>query len=343
MQTVFIDKLNKDGSVSLVRNSEDGMFYVRRILSEDQGSVYELLSGRKTPHVPYVAMVCKEDGCICSYEYYIQGETLAAMLDKSSIEESVALDYILQLCDALKCIHGYGIIHRDIKPENIIITPEGYLYLTDLGIGRIQKGDAQRDTVLLGTKGYAAPEQYGFAQSSVASDIYAAGVLLNVCLTGKFPSEKMPENRRLYHIVKVCTKMDPKERYSSSDGLRSAIISAKRLSEKMIYRIPGFRSGKILHMIVAIPVYFMIITLFCMLFAACAGKPGSIFVVVDLLGVAAANYLFVFDLFGIRSRYDLAEKNRSSRIKYFLACIFWELIVFIIAFLFLFFVSVSET
>lgn len=88
-----------------------------------------------------------------------------------------------RLCHALEELHSLGIVHRDIKPANVMITPENRAVLLDLSIAREISSD-QQDTRSLGTVGYAAPEQYGVAQSNRATDLYALGVLLNTMITG---------------------------------------------------------------------------------------------------------------------------------------------------------------
>ena len=129
---------------------------------------------------------------------------------------------ILQVCEALLCIHEEGIVHRDIKPENIIITNDGVVKLIDYDIARIDDSAKSSDTTILGTTGYAAPEQYGIAKTDARSDIYSIGILINVMLTGEHPSKKMCSGK-WQKIVNKCTRINPDERYQNIRELMNVI------------------------------------------------------------------------------------------------------------------------
>ncbi|MBQ3048940.1 MAG: protein kinase, partial [Oscillospiraceae bacterium] len=110
-------------------------------------------------------------------------------------------------------LHSFGAVHRDIKPENIIICG-GNAVLIDFDASRIFKEESETDTQILGTTGFAAPEQYGFSQSDPKADIYSLGILLNVMLTGKHPSKELAKGR-MGRIVQRCTMTNPKKRFKS--------------------------------------------------------------------------------------------------------------------------------
>src|SRR5579859_8075748 len=126
---------------------------------------------------------------------FIEGQTLEDYLEKAN-GGSLPLDQIVewgeQLCDVLSYLHNHQppIIFRDLKPSNVMVSESGHIYLIDFGIARIFKPGQSHDTVALGSPGFAAPEQYGKAQSSPRSDIYSLGALLHNLLTGVDPSEQ---------------------------------------------------------------------------------------------------------------------------------------------------------
>ena len=125
---------------------------------------------------------------------FIEGETLEEYLQKTphgTLPLEDVLDIGIQLCVALEYLHlrHPPIIFRDVKPANIMRTPTGHLYLIDFGIARYLKPGQARDTIALGSPGFAAPEQYGKAQTTQQSDIYSLGVTLHTLLTGNDPSE----------------------------------------------------------------------------------------------------------------------------------------------------------
>src|SRR6266496_4111010 len=125
---------------------------------------------------------------------FIAGETLEQYQSKPPNRHlllSEVLDIGLQLCIVLDYLHSQQppIVFRDLKPANIMRTPTGQLYLIDFGIARYFKPGQAKDTVALGSLGYAAPEQYGRVQTTPRADIYSLGAVLHQLLTGKDPSE----------------------------------------------------------------------------------------------------------------------------------------------------------
>ena len=125
---------------------------------------------------------------------FIAGETLEQYQSKAPnghLLLSEALDIGMQLCLVLDYLHSQQppIVFRDLKPANIMRTPSGQLYLIDFGIARYFKPGQAKDTVALGSHGYAAPEQYGKAQTTPRADIYSLGAVLHQLLTARDPSE----------------------------------------------------------------------------------------------------------------------------------------------------------
>src|SRR5438105_87709 len=153
-----------------------------------------LLSGLEHPNLPCIHDNFTDAGHWYLVLDFIEGETLerylARMTDGRLPREEV-LDIGMQLCTVLDYLHSCEppIIYRDLKPANVMRTADGHLYLIDFGIARYFKPGQARDTRALGSPGYAAPEQYGRAQTTPRADIYSLGALLHHLLTGKDPAQ----------------------------------------------------------------------------------------------------------------------------------------------------------
>ena len=146
-------------------------------------------------------------------EEYVQGDTLSEILEGGLLTTAESKQIVRQLCSALWVFHSMGVVHRDVKPDNVIIRGKEAV-LIDFDASRIYKSTIQEDTQILGTTGFAAPEQYGLSQSDGRADIYALGVLLNIMLTGEHPSRKLAGGR-MGRIVQRCTMVNPSKRYKN--------------------------------------------------------------------------------------------------------------------------------
>ncbi|MBR0087353.1 MAG: serine/threonine protein kinase [Lachnospiraceae bacterium] len=265
-----ISVLNGPHRVFLVQHTESGRIFVKKTLQVYDLPVLTHLKENPVPHIPRIYDLFQEDGTLILIEEYINGTSLQDLLDTSGLPgREISVNYVLQLCRILFDLHHFRppIIHRDIKPSNVIVSEDGKLTLIDMDAAKYAKDEQSRDTHLLGTQGYAAPEQYGFRPSGPETDIYALGVLLNVLLTGRFPQDLMaPEP--LKTIVETCTKMDPEERYRDTDALARALLAAVNGSPAAAqtrtppgwrrFLPPGFRTGKIWKMILGVLGYVVI-------------------------------------------------------------------------------------
>lgn len=255
----ILQPLSREEYLYLVRNPKNGEILTARQIEESQYEVYERLlqacqQGRRLSHQPAVKEICpfpaeqgeaagnlqrqqtagdpesrrseqtgNTAGRYLVYEEYVQGENLQSILDaRGMLAPEKARHYMEQLCDALTDLHELGIIHRDVKPENILIGPNDTLCLIDYDIARTIKEEAPRDTRLLGTQGYAAPEQFGFQQTDARTDLYGAGVLYNMMLTGTFPQKKLADGEE-GQIIGRCICLDPADRFPSAKALKEAI------------------------------------------------------------------------------------------------------------------------
>lgn len=183
--------------------------------------VYELLYRVHSSNLPEIYdSVCLDDGQIV-LEEFIDGITVAQVMESGKYRRFGARKVLKGVCSALSVLHEHNFVHRDIKPENVMIEKSGRVVLIDFNAAR-QISFSGRDTVIMGTVGYASPEQLGVAQSDARTDIYAAGVLLNVMVTGKHPSEKIAHGY-LGHVVKKCTSVNPNDRYQTALSLYAVL------------------------------------------------------------------------------------------------------------------------
>ncbi len=153
-------------------------------------SVWAAIASLDCPRVPRVqATYSLPDVFVVIYDY-VPGQTLQELvLAAGRLSTTKAAGLAMDICEAAGALHSRGVIHRDLSPRNVIVAADG-AHLIDLGIARTHVDGATTDTTFLGTHGFAAPEQYGFAQSDARSDVYAIGCLLGFMLTGKEPDEE---------------------------------------------------------------------------------------------------------------------------------------------------------
>lgn len=218
--TLRVLKQSPRGTVSVVRHKKSGTRYVFRRYS-GSGEVYRRLLPVLCPHLPQIMEAAEQDGQTAVLEEYVQGDTLAELLMGARLTEREARKVTMQLCQALHVLHSMGAVHRDVKPENVILRGSDAV-LIDFDAARIYKDESESDTQVLGTTGFAAPEQYGIFQSDERADIFSLGVLLNIMLTGKHPSREMAAGK-MGRIVRKCTMTAPEQRYQSARALMEVL------------------------------------------------------------------------------------------------------------------------
>ena len=227
-----ISTLNASHQVTLVQHIETNRLYVKKVLTVFNASVYDYLRNNPVANTPRIHEAILDGEQLIVIEDYINGTTLEQLVKQSGpLERRRAVEILKQLCVIVNGLHSANppIIHRDIKPSNIIISQDGVVKLLDMNAAKRFNQFASEDTNFIGTVGYAAPEQYGFGPSSVQTDVYALGVVLNFVLTGKLPRE-LPAQGRLGAIVSKCTELDPQNRYADAYALYQALdAEAKRL------------------------------------------------------------------------------------------------------------------
>ena len=198
----------------------------------------KILSRLNHPNLPAFTDFFTEDARHFLVMEYIDGSTLEDLLDRNvrPFSERRVLGWARQLCDVLEYLHSQQppVIFRDMKPGNIMLTRTGRIKLIDFGIARLFKGRGSQDTQLLGTPGFAPPEQYGSAQTDERSDIYSLAMTLYQLMTcsisekgfgltdvhSKFPHISPPVARAL----EKATSMNPEDRYESIVVFRRALL-----------------------------------------------------------------------------------------------------------------------
>lgn len=211
-ESLSLLKETERGTVTLIRHRKTKKNFILRSFTGNT-EVYRRLLSCNCPNLPQIYEVASDGEQNLVLEEYIQGDNMGSMLQESLFTPKEARDILRQLCGALSVLHSMGAVHRDVKPENIVLRGADAV-LIDFDAARIHKESGESDTCVLGTIGFAAPEQYGFSQSDTCSDIYSLGVLLNVMLTGKHPSNQLAPGR-FGRIVIRCTQIAPKKRYKN--------------------------------------------------------------------------------------------------------------------------------
>lgn len=278
--------INHEHNVTLVQHDKTGTVYVKKILSVFNEEIYRYLQENPVRGIPQVVEVAEQDGLLIVIEEYVSGLTLRSILDDGNLfSEEEAVTITEQICEIVRELHiaDPPILHRDIKPSNIIRMPDGSIRLLDLNAARRAVPDKTEDTELIGTVGYAAPEQFGFGSSTVQTDIYSIGVVLCELLTGALPKEKIPRGR-LGKIVRKCTRIDPRNRYRSVDELLNVLASCHSYPAAAVrsrkggpvlkrFMIPGFRTGNPVNMLVAVIIYISTVN-FGLAYTAYGFPPG---------------------------------------------------------------------
>ena len=223
--------------------------FIRKYIARQSGlgEVYQLLfekqqAGKRLTHVPFILDCGLIGDKLVVVMETAPGKTLAACVEALPGQKE-RLDFTQrvfpELCDAVEEPHTAferPIIHRDITPTNVMVDldeSEGRMpavMLLDFGISRVYKPQADRDTAYLGTRPYAPPEQCGFGQTSVQTDVYALGAVLFYCLAGRpmsnsdrltgYTGPSIPYDLR--HVIAKACALDTKDRYASARDLRAA-------------------------------------------------------------------------------------------------------------------------
>ncbi len=241
--TYEIKSIIGKGGMSTVYLAEHKRLHTRWAVKEvrkQQGTRFDFLAESNIlkrlqhPMLPRIVDIFEDRDCIYIVEDFVEGITLDGLLkQQKKVDEPQGLQWLRDLCGVLTYLHGqrpHPIIYRDMKPSNIMLQPDGSLKLIDFGIAREYKQESNADTTYIGTKGYAAPEQFGKAQTDARTDIYSLGVTMYHLLTGKSPYEPpyqfvpvrqlVPElSHGIEYILNKCVQSEPADRYQTVDEL----------------------------------------------------------------------------------------------------------------------------
>lgn len=228
-------------NVCLVQHTQNHRFYVRKSLEIYNTDIYRWLQECDCIYFPRVYECVEMENelsapCLVVIEEYIPGENYEDIFrERGPLSEEEAVELGIELCRALATIHALipPVIHRDVKPSNMIRQRDGHLCLIDFNAAKTYNSQKQTDTVIIGTDGFAAPEQYGYRQCGIRTDIYGIGASMNYLLTGRtareqlytgaplsarertlFPPRQCGQNL-LSHIIEKATAFEPSGRYQN--------------------------------------------------------------------------------------------------------------------------------
>ncbi len=251
MSVVYLainERANKTWAVKEVR--KDGVCDFEAV---HQGLIVEtdMLKKLNHPHLPSIIDVIDTEDSFLIVMDYVEGMSLQKVIDMNGPQPvDLVLRWGKQLCDVLGYLHNQNppIIYRDMKPANIMLKPDGNITLIDFGTAREFKyGSNVDDTKVLGTRGYAPPEQYGGnGQTDVRADIYSLGATLYYLLSGHNPAQPPYEIKRLRYwdmsfagsgiekIIEKCCMQDRSERYQSAAELYYALDHSKEADDQAV-------------------------------------------------------------------------------------------------------------
>jgi serine/threonine protein kinase len=223
-------------------NVEDGKIYAVKGVKSDVNNLsleneWYLLNHLNHNGIPKVIELFIEQNNLYLVEEFVNGVTLHQMIERNSpIGLSTLCKISLELCNILNYLHSFNppIIYRDLKPSNIIITEENQVKLIDFGISRLFKEGKHADTVFMGSRGFAAPEQFGLSQSQIQTDVYGLGAVMYFMIFGHGPNnllEPLSDEhydasipQKLIGIIQKSMQIDIQKRYSNIDELKNEIL-----------------------------------------------------------------------------------------------------------------------
>lgn len=238
---------------SVLIDPASGKILLRKELEYYNLQVFSWLKEHPCDRIPNIVNYYEQNGHLIVDEEYIEGSTLSEITGGFTLDADEKKRIFSEVLEGIDYLHHAKppIIHRDIKASNILITKDNQVKIIDYDAAKIYRPNEEKDTVLIGTEGSAAPEQYGFGASDQRTDIYALGILLK---------ELFPHDRQMNRIAEKACRLDPDDRYQNIRELKDAFYGKHRLIPDPYrkYILPGFRTGTPWKMIVAVFCYYMI-------------------------------------------------------------------------------------
>lgn len=317
---------NNDRKTWLVRQKNSNKIFVLKEIEIENISIYESLQYIKNRHLAAVKNIIEIENKAVVIEEYISGDILADKIENKNITKEDALDYTCQLFEVLSELEKVNIVHRDITPKNILISSDNVVKLIDFGISRKTKEGRTKDTTILGTAGYAAPEQFGFMQTDIRSDIYSVGVVFHEMLTGKMPEGNKCICYDYKEFIQKCINISPENRFQTAyqaykELMKNYIHYDAKLNENAVKftnsaykttgkqdtasvkkdydysKMPGFRSGALWKKILGVCVYVFLVTVMAVGFEKCKGNTQAV------MYECAAAFMYVFSTVVIAGNY----------------------------------------
>lgn len=251
-------KESEDSSTFLVKETATGILCVlkwgRNRQTEflrNEMEIMKKMADRKLSGIPKAYRIFEENGEVYLVREYIEGMSLAQMvLQKGGISEAEICRISRKICQTAEQFQNPDepMIHRDIKPENIVVTPGGEVVFIDFGTMRSYKKDGSRDTFVVGTRGTAAPEQYGYTQTDQRTDVYAIGQTMLYMVSESYEMNQLSEcavSRRMKKIIEKACSFEPDKRYGDAAQLRRAVEKCQANNRKKVYKKAGAVFGLI--------------------------------------------------------------------------------------------------
>ena len=251
-------KESEDSSTFLVKGTATGILCVlkwgRNRQTEflrNEMEIMKKMADRKLSGIPKAYRIFEENGEVYLVREYIEGMSLAQMvLQKGGISEAEICRISRKICQTAEQFQNPDepMIHRDIKPENIVVTPGGEVVFIDFGTMRSYKKDGSRDTFVVGTRGTAAPEQYGYTQTDQRTDVYAIGQTMLYMVSESYEMNQLSEcavSRRMKKIIEKACSFEPDKRYGDAAQLRRAVEKCQANNRKKVYKKAGAVFGLI--------------------------------------------------------------------------------------------------